>query len=205
MDERGEDDGDGQVQGAGCYKAFYRNGNKLLLPAPSFMKKAATQASMRFNVVLIEEWTHIDAGSTGIDDQLLGRCTRPCWNQHHPVWGNHILLTAPAKTRMHPAARRYGAFERRVKSGDPTTATISYCYKDASEKYCEALGKTFIDHIRNDQVITLKKDQTNKAEWVGEGLGIWKRSGLGWFNEAALLQCVENGWNRGVRPMAGRG
>lgn len=198
-----EKDDDGRVQGAACFKAFFRNGNTLFMPAPSFMKAAATQASMRFNTLIIEEWTHIDASSTGIDDQLLGRATKPSWNQHHPIWGNHILLTAPAKTRLHPGYARYRTFERAAQRGDPTYAVPSYSYKDYSDLPCET-GKSFAEEYRIHSTIGTKKKVTNKADWLGEGLGIWGQSAVGWFTEQAMLQCVANGRARGVLPVLSR-
>ena len=202
-DELGEDDGSGQLEGAACYKAFYRNGNRLFMPAPSFMKAAATQASMRFNTLLVEEWTHIDASSTGIDDQLVGRVTKPCWNQHHPIWGNHILLTAPAKTRMHPGYRRFRALSRRAANGDPTCATLHYSYKDYSDLICRT-GKTFAEEYRIQTTIDAKRRTTGAADWLGEGLGVWSANGLGWFTEEALLACVASGVRRGIVPVLSR-
>ena len=92
LEDGEEEGGDGTVHGAACYKAYFRNGNKVLGPAPSFMKDAVTQASLRVNTLVIEEWTHIDAASDGIDKQLIDRTTRPSWNQYHPIWGNHIVF-----------------------------------------------------------------------------------------------------------------
>jgi len=202
-DESGEDDGDGKTEGAACWKAFFRNGNTLFMPAPSFMKAAATQASMRFNTLLVEEWPHIDASSTGIDDQLIGRTTKPCWNQFHPIWGNHILLTAPAKTRMHPGYARFRAHEREVKQGDPNYAVLSYSYKDYSNLTCRT-GKTYEQEYRVQGVIDTLKIKQTKAAWLGEGLGIWGMNGAGWFSEEAILQCIANGQRRGVKPVMSR-
>jgi hypothetical protein len=201
-DEHGEDDGSGQSEGAACYKAYYKNGNTLFMPAPSFMKQAATQASMRFNVLLIEEWTHIDAGSTGIDDQLIGRTTKPCWNQHHPIWGNHILLTAPKK-RMHPAFKRWWNHQKEVARGNPAYANLHYSYKDYSNLICRT-GKTYREEYRIGSTIDAKKNTTGKADWIGEGLGVWTADGEGWFSEQAILGCVSAGQRMGLKPVLSR-
>jgi hypothetical protein len=202
-DELGEDDGDGQSEGAACYKAYFRNGNVLYMPAPSFMKEANTQASRRFNTLIVEEWTHIDATSTGIDDQLIGRVTRPCWNQHHPIWGNHILFTAPAKSRMHPGAKRHKAYEREVRKGNPQYATLSYSYKDYSNLDCGD-GRSFQEAYRIESTIAELRAKKGKGDFMGEGFGIWAALGQGWFTEEMLLRAVALGVGRGVQPVLSR-
>ena len=64
------------------------------------MKEGSTAAGMRYNTVIIEEWTKIVSSASGEEalKQFLTRVTKPSWNQHHPIWGNHILQTATAKT-----------------------------------------------------------------------------------------------------------
>jgi hypothetical protein len=199
-EERG---GDGTLHGAACYKAFYRNGNKVLGPAPSFMKDAVTQASLRVNTLVVEEWAHVDASSDGINKQLIDRTTRPCWNQHHPVWGNHILYSGHAQTRMHPASKRYQDHQRRVKRGDPTYANVSYSYKDYSDLPSHT-GKSFREEHRIEGTINNKRNTCSKVEWLGQGFGIWGVSGAGWFTEEAVLQCVANGRLRKVTPVLSR-
>ena len=196
-------DGDGTAHGAACYKAFYRNGGKCLMPAPSFMKDAVTQASVRLNVLVVEEWTHIDASSDGINKQLIDRTTRPCWNQHHPIWGNHILFSAHAQTRMHPACKRFRDHQRRADSGDPTYANVSYSYKDYSGLTSHT-GKSFREEHRIEGTINNKRNTCSKVVWMGQGFGSWGASGTGWFTEEAILQCVANGKARGVTPVLSR-
>jgi hypothetical protein len=195
--------GDGTLHGAACYKAFYRNGGKAMMPAPSFMKDAVTQASLRVNTMVVEEWTHVDASSDGINKQLIDRTTRPCWNQHHPIWGNHILYSAHAQTRLHPAFKRYNDHQRRVNRGDPTYANIGYSYKDYSDLVSHT-GKSFREEHRIEGTINNKRNTCSKVEWNGQGFGIWGASGAGWFTEEALLQCVDNGRRRRVTPVLSR-
>jgi hypothetical protein len=198
-----EKGGDGTLHGAACYKAFFRNGSKAMMPAPSFMKDAVTQASLRVNTMVVEEWTHVDASSDGINKQLIDRTTRPCWNQHHPIWGNHILYSAHAQTRMHPAFKRYNDHQRRVNRGDPTYANIAYSYKDYSGLTSHT-GKSFREEHRIEGTINNKRNTCSKVEWNGQGFGIWGANGTGWFTEAAILQCVDNGRRRGVTPVLSR-
>lgn len=198
-----EEDGDGTVHGAACYKCFYRNGGKVLMPAPSFVKDAVTQASLRVNTMVIEEWTHIDAMSDGINKQLIDRTTRESYNQNHPIWGNHVLYSAHAQTRMHPSHARYRSHQRKVAGGDPAYANISYSYKDYSSLPKES-GKTFRQAHRIDATIQLKKATSGKSEWASQGLGLWGLSGTGWFTEEAIAQCVAQGARRQVTPVLSR-
>jgi hypothetical protein len=199
--EQGEQKaGDGTAHGAGCYKAFYRSGGKVLMPAPSFMKDAVTQGSIRLNVLVVEEWTHVDASSDGINKQLIDRTSRPCWNQHHPIWGNHILFTAHAQTRRHPSYARYRNHQRRIERGDPTYANISFSYKDYSGLTSHT-GKSFREEYRIEATIRNKRNVCSKVEWLGQGFGIWGLDGDGWFTEEAVNAAIESGRRRGVTPV----
>lgn len=192
--------GDGTVHGPACYTAYFRNGNRLLMPAPSFMKDAVTQASLTVNTMVIEEWLQIDASSDGINKQLIDRTRGDSWNQHHPVWGNHILYSGHAQTRLHPAAKRYNDHERYVNAGDPQFANISFSYKDYSNLRTPS-GKTFKAERRFESTIKNKKNTSNKTDWLSQYLGIWGTSGEGWFTESALLQGVGMGKNMGLLPV----
>jgi len=200
LDDGDQKDGDGTAHGAGCYKAFFRDGSKVLMPAPSFMKDAVTQGSIRLNVLVVEEWTHVDASSDGINKQLIDRTSRPCWNQNHPIWGNHILFTAHAQTRRHPSYARYQRHQRQCDRGNPTYANISYSYKDYSGLMCHT-GKTFREEFRIEGTIANKRNVCSKTEWLGQGLGIWGLDGDGWFTEEAVNLAVEIGRKRHVTPV----
>lgn len=193
----------GRIESGGFYKAEYRNGNNLLMPAPSVMKDSASQASMRFNTLMIDEWPSIDASSNAIDAQLVGRASRQNWSQHHPLWGNHILLTAPAKTRMHPACARYKSYLAKVKKGHPNFACLHYSFKDFSNLPGPD-GKNMRDNFRDMNNIELRKATMGAAEWLADGYGIWSASGKGWFTEEILLNCVEAAKRRKVRPVTSR-
>jgi len=173
------------------------------MPAPSFARDAVTSAGLRLNTLVIEEWPHIDASSDGINKQLIDRTTRPSWNQFHPIWGNHILYTAHAQTMMHPAAERYKAHQRRVVAGDPTYANISYSYKDYSDLICHT-GKSFKDEYRVESTIANKRNACSKAEWLGQGFGIWGASGIGWITEEMILRAQEFGRRCGLIPVLSR-
>lgn len=196
--------GDGTLHGAACYKAFFRNGSQVKGPAPSFMKDSVTQVSLRVNTMVVEEWPNVDASSDGIDKVLIDRTSRPCWNQHHPIWGNHLLLSGHAETRMHPSHKRFKDHQKLVGRGDPQFANISYSYKDYSRLPSYNPGKTWQDECRIEATIRAKRNTCSQVDWMGQGFGIWTESGVGWFTEAAILQCIDNGRRRGVTPCLSR-
>ncbi len=200
LDEEGDEEGVAKSQGAACYKAFFRNGSKMLMPAPSFMKSAMTQASMRFNTLLVEEWTHIDETSDGIDAQLIGRVQRMALNKDHPIWANHIHFTAPAKTQMHPAFKRFRAYQRNVAKGDPSYATLHYSYKDWSG-LPSPNGKSWRENYRTDSIINDLRDKRESADFLAEALGVWSRNSKGWFSEASIGACVDAGRKAGIVPV----
>lgn len=195
-----EVEGDGTVHGPDCYKAYFLNGNQLLMPAPSFMKDAVTQASLSLNTLVVEEWAHIDASSEGIDKQLIDRARAETWNQHHPIWGNHILLSSHAQTRLHPAAKRYGKHERKVAAGDPTYANISFSFKDYSNLWMSP-GRTFKQERRIEATIENKRNTSSKSDFLGQYLGIWGENADAFFSEASILQAIAAGKRMGLLPI----
>lgn len=195
-----EIDGDGTLHGPDCYKAFFRNGNRLLMPAPSFMKDAVTQASLSLTTLVVEEWAQIDASSDGINKQLIDRTRADTWNQFHPIWGNHILYSSHAQGKMHPAAARYNSHQSLVNSGSPIFANISYSYKDYSNLLTPS-GKTFKAERRIESTIKNKRNTSTAADWLGQYLGVWGQNGEGWFTESAILQAIGLGRSIGLLPV----
>ena len=195
--------GDGTLHGPDCYTAFFRNGNKLKMPAPSIALDSVRAASLTVNTLIIEEWPQIDKASDAIDKQLIDRARGQSWNQFHPIWGNHIVYSGHAQTMMHPSAPRFKNHQRKVDKGDPTFANLSYSYKDFSDLKCHS-GKSFKEQFRVESTINNKRNVCNRADWLGQGFGIWGRSGHGWFTEEGLNGCVELGKRLGILPVLGR-
>lgn len=203
-------------QDSAVHKIIWKNGGYTFLPAPSFARDAATQSSMRYHDEVIEEWTHIDASSEGINAQLLGRATMATWNQNHPIWTNHMIFSAPAKTRLHPAFARFSKHQKFARNGNPNYVTLHYSHKDYSNlpvdprDMSRALKgdpdvETFITKYRNSGTISaLKVESKSRTDWLAEGLGIWGADGKGWFTEEALLRCQQNGQRRNVIPVTSR-
>lgn len=217
-----EEGGQKMSRASACFKAYFLNGSRILLPAPGFARGAQSQASMRYNVVHLEEWTHVDADAignkkiSGIDKQIIGRATRTlgCWNPRHPLWTNHIHFSAPAKPRQHPAWRRFRAAlkaaegirngTRVIGGGDPAQAVTSFCYKDWSRHKCHTGRSWREEYGHDDNVAQMRRNLANDAEFLGEVLGIWSVSGSGWYSGEALLVCVSLGRQHGLKPILSR-
>jgi hypothetical protein len=205
------------TRGSACYKARFKNGSEIRLPSPNFMKGSSSQASQDYNVVILEEWTHVDADAveagkvSGIDKQLIGRARRPNWNKNHPIWGNKIHFSAPAKPRQHHAYKRYAAHERRangtlrgehlVGGGNPDNFVLAFSHKDWSGETC-VTGKTFRDQYRDDKNLAeVRTGLSNDAEWLGEGFGIWSSSGSGWYTDDDITNAQAMGRAMGLQPL----
>lgn len=198
-----DEDGKGNSKGASCWSAYYKNGSHIMLPAPSFLTDAKNQASIRLNDLGIDEWTKIDSNSTGIDDQLLGRCTRESFNQDHPFWCNHHLFLATAEDMSHPAAERYRQYKAEVDKGNPDYSIISFNYKDISELKSWS-GQTFKKALRETKVLRDMKAKHTKSKFLQEGLGIWSYNGRGWYSTEFLDMCVDLGRKRHLLPITRR-
>jgi hypothetical protein len=194
----------GTLKGPSCWQCYYRNGSKLMLPAPGFIRDAANQASIRLNDIVVDEFTKIEAsGSTGIDDQLIGRCTRETYNRDHPVHRNHQLFTATAEDTCHPAYARYNVFRRAVDHGDPDYAILTYSFKDMSDQPCYN-GKSFKKSFRETHVIKDMKLKFSRQKYLQEGLGIWSKNGRGWYSGESMEKCLELGKKLGYEPLVRR-
>lgn len=201
--EESDDQSDGRTHGASCYTCRYRNGNKLEMPAPGLLKKEGGQGqvSRRCNTLIIEEYTAIDAAGNAIDNQLKNRNQRPSYNQFHPIWGNHTLYSAPAETQSHPSFQRHDDLWKRWHNhGDPRVQTFGYSFKDWSNRRC-ATGKSYKDQFWIHAVMDSAKSKSDRATFMGKGLGIWGLSGEGWFTEQMIQRAEREGKSAGLLPM----
>jgi len=104
-----------QFKEPGCWKQHFKNKSLVAMPAPGFLQEARNLAGWRVNRLLIDEWTKImmsAGGAEGIQKQLLGRVTRPCYNANHPVWCNKVVRSATAELGNHPGFRVHREYER---------------------------------------------------------------------------------------------
>lgn len=203
VDAGDEIDGDGTTHGSDCYKAFYRNGNMLMMPATNAAKNMVTSASLSFNTLVLEECRELDVMSDGIDKILLDRARRYSWNQFHPILGNHIIFSGHAETLMHPSSSRHKFHLKRELAGDPRFVNISYCYKDYSNLPCGG-GQTYKEKFRSQLATDVGAGSSSSAEWLGRGLGIWGANGSGWITEEAILRAQDNGRRCGLIPCLSR-
>lgn len=205
--DEGESEGKARTKGPACFICRFRNGSRVEMPAPSILMDAETQASRRYNTLVVDEVSKVVAMSRdALDRQLIGRVTRPSWNQHHPIWGNHVKLMSTAEDMLHPAADTYRDFLSAMKRGDPDWHAYSYSFKDSSGLRLGD-GRTFREVIRNERMMKLQKvklQRQSAAKWLQEGLGIWAQSNVGWFTREAVLRCVEKGRAMGLEPAVNR-
>lgn len=206
LDAEGEEQGKAQGKDPGCWKQYFRNGSVVAMPAPGFASEAKNMASLRFNRLLIDEWTKImssESGMAAVTKQLMGRVTRACFNQHHPVWSNKVWRTATAELGSHPAYQAHREFEREMRRGNPDFWSMRFCYKDYSNLPCHS-GRSFKEEFRQEKRIKALKVANTPEKVRAEVLGIWSRCAKGWYSQMALDACQELGRRRGLDPVCSR-
>lgn len=189
-----------------CYKVFFKNKSIIMCPAPGFLQKSKGQAGRRTNDLLVDEWTKAEAmakDGSGIDDQLIARATRECFNQNHPFWCNHITFTASAEDSIHPAYRRIRSFKREIKLGNPNSVLCSWSYKDWSD-FEFSKSVTFKDKFRPESQIRFKKQQSLAQQFKKEVLGIWSEQGRGWYTPEMIGNGEELGRQRKTKVALSR-
>lgn len=201
LDESGEKSGKGTLKKASSWNCYFRNGSQLRMPAGGFDRDSISQAGERCNFLGIDEFTKIEStGSTGIDDQLLDRNTRHCFNQNHPIWCNHLYFLATAEDTMHPAYDRYLVFKKEVERGNPNYALIARSFKDYSNKKFDQ-NKTHREMWRHDQQMQHDRKHRTVSRYLQENCGIWGKTGKGWYTREILDNCRKIGRAREVVPM----
>ena len=215
MDMVGEvGDEKNNTRGPACYYQHYRNESRVMMPAPNWFQSATGQAGLTINVAGIDEWTKVETMTKkndqrtvnekgevvgGINQQILGRVRRECFNREHPLWGNHRLFLATAESMNHPAHARVRVFQKEIAKGNPNYALISYSFKDVSNLKSHT-GKPFRDQIIDWTTIKDMQANFTKAHFLRECLGIWARETTGWYSEESLNRCVGAGISAGTEP-----
>ncbi len=190
----------------GCWRMDFKNGSRILLPAPGFMKDAKNQASRRFNTLIIGEYTQAMLDGEGVDE-LFGRNSRASWNQHHPVWGNHSLLSAHAEPPSHPA-RKYVRAAKECIAGKRTAreaqqnAIITWCYLDWTNRPIDPAKPeaTFRKVYRNESAILRSKRTLSVSQYRCRLLGISAADDRGWYPESLLEKLLSSE----ARPLLAR-
>ena len=217
LDVEGDKSGKDDTKGPACYIQHYKNDSQCMMGAPGWLQNAISQAGITISWALIDEWTKIETMGKkkdavhnatgglagGIDQQILGRLRRQCFNQHHPLWTWHTMFSATAESTNHPSQARINAFKHAVEKGDPDYAIISFSFKDASNRISHS-GKTFKEQIIPWKTIQNMKKTFTPSHFKRECLGIRSRETKGWYSEEDLQRCIAAGTASGLEPCLGR-
>ena len=183
---------EGEKKMPGAWLMYFKNGSRLTMPAPGFLTDSKTAAGRRFNTLIVDDWLKALEMGDGIDQQLVDRCTRPCFNQEHPVWGNHIHFKGHAQRPSHKGYKRVRAYKRLILDGSMRHAVYSFCYKDISPKFAKL--------IRPDNTIRTQKAVLPPDQFARQWLGIWARDGSTYYPEVV----IEAAMRGDVTPAFGR-
>ena len=238
----GDPDGKDELKGPACYKAHYRNESISFGPAPDWVRGATGQAGLTFNVAGVDEWTKVEAMAksgkvvnekgnvvSGIDQQVIGRVRRKCWNQDHPIWCNRRIFMATAESMAHPGYSNYAKHLKEVENGNPNFAVFSGCFKDFSNiptetnirfadvkttqpdgeivterRLLSTRGKPFKQVVPDWKTLYTLNNRYTRAHWLREGCGIWARETQGVYSEDSVQRCVQAGLGSGLDPECGR-
>jgi len=167
----------------GAWIWFFKNASRITMPAPNFLQDAKTAAGRRFNTLIVDEvWKAIEMGD-GIEAQLVDRVSRPCFNQNHPIWGNHIHFKGHAQRPSHKGHKLLmKAFKQLIRDGSTRHAIYSFCYKDISPKFAPLIRP---DHLIRTQRAALPRDQ-----FIRQWLGIWMRDGSTYYPEVVVAAAM---------------
>jgi hypothetical protein len=168
----------GESKMPGAWRMAYRNASKLLMPAPSFAVDSETQATRRFNTLVVDDWLRAEDMGDAIAKQLVDRVTRPSFNQNHPVWANHMKFLGHAETPSHKGYARVRNYKRAITDGSQRHALITFCYLDWTPEFAK---KYRVDATINSQKRNLSPDQFERQH-----LGIWSRDGSAYYPETVL-------------------
>lgn len=171
----------GEANGQGYLRRLFKNGSHVEAPAPGFLKDAHSQASKRFNTVVVDEANKIEQMSGGVAAELLDRNTRASFNKMHPIWANHIKLCGHADVKeSSPMWKRTVAYRKEVRDGSPWHADFTGSYADYRGKY---------QKYREDRVIAMQKRALTREEFLSRYGGIWTTAGKDFFS--GVDQCCD--------------
>ena len=171
----------GEKKSPGTWSMHYKNGSRLLLPAPGFMADSKYSASRNFNTLMIDEWLRALEMGDGVEKQLVDRARRANWNKRHRIWGNHLKFLGHAETPSHKGHRRMIQYKRAIVDGSAWHGLISYCYKDWTPEMAEK-------HMQ-DEIIAERKRVLTRDQFRRQWLGLWSSDGDGYYPEVFLRRC----------------
>jgi hypothetical protein len=157
----------------------YKNKSRLTMPAPSFMTDSRTQASRRFNTLIVDDWLRAEDMGEGISRQLVDRVTRAAFNKNHPIWCNHQKFLGHAEGPNHKGYVRYRGYRRAILDGSQRYSTITFCYRDYTEKFSRYL---------EDNVILDARRSLTQSQFERQHEGIWTRDGANYYPETVMYR-----------------
>jgi len=170
----------GEHKYQGAWVMDYKNRSRFTMPAPSFMTDSQTQASRRFNTLVVDDWLRAEDMGEGISKQLVDRVTRACFNKNHPIWCNHQKFLGHAETPTHKGYSRYRGYRRAILDGSQRQSLITFDFKDWTPK--------FAAKYREDNVIADEKRILTPSYFERKYRGIWSRDGANYYPENVLYQ-----------------
>ncbi len=187
-----------------CYIQHFRNGSTVKMPAPSAARDAATQKSLRFNTLIIEEVSEWDMLGDGIDKELIPRCSAEGWNPKHPIWGNHFKFLYHAESQQHPSWKRHKQLFDEARRGNPDYGCFAWSYKDYSHAKRRD-GSTF-QRLREsaEKSMHLTARVLSDADRLGTHFGVWAKQGVGWFTQDLIDAATARGVKQGALPALNR-
>lgn len=168
----------GEHKYPGAWVMDYKNGSRLVMPAPNFLSDSLTQASRRFNTLVVDDWLRAEDMGEGISKQLVDRTTRPSFNKNHPIWCNHQKFLGHAERPSHKGYTRVRAYKRAILDGSQRHALISFNFEDWSVEFAKK--------YREDNVIASQKAVLPADQFERQWLGIWSRDGSNYYPETTL-------------------
>jgi hypothetical protein len=175
----------GEDKEGGWYKWHLLNGSCVTMPPGNFIQDGDTQAGLRANTLVVDEWLRVENMGDAIDAQLIDRVTAPNLNQHHPIWGNHQLFSGHAETPAHKGYARYKSFMDAIRDGSQRHGLISFCFHDISPKWRKIL-------LQEEHVESRRKTlaRTAPGRYKRQYLGLWRHDGSTFYPPAVLRQCL---------------
>lgn len=178
----------------------FRNGGYISAPALNVARQAKTMAGRRYSDGYVEEYTEIDESSGALDEQIIDRINRVDYNPHHPVWCNHLILSAHAQDPdSHPSAARIKQFKELIRDGSTSHALItssSLDWTDGNETFKVKREKAIADRKRDSYKL-------GKAKIAQKHDGIWKPGGADWYDSSDREACLRLDLDPEDRPMPG--
>ena len=155
----------------------FRNGGRISAPALNVARKSKTMAGRRYSDGYVEEYTEIDEDSQALDSQVIDRINRVDYNPRHPVWSNHIILSAHAQDPdSHPSHARIKQFKELIRNGSQNHALITSSSLDWSQ------GDKRFEVRRQKAVADRRRDglKLGRAAMLQKHDGVWAPGGSDW-------------------------